>query len=150
MAQSLSKVYIHLVFSTKNREPIIADEWREELFQMLGGIANNNGCQSLIVGGVADHVHMLFALGRTITIADATGRIKSSSSAWVNETKQMNAPFHWQGGYAAFSVSQSNVGVVRTYIRNQPERHRTQSFQDELRAWFREYGIEWDERYVWD
>jgi len=81
MPQSLAKVYIHAIFSTKNREPVLADEWREELFAVLGGTANNLGCQSLIVGGVADHAHMLFQLGRTIAIADAIGKIKSTSSA---------------------------------------------------------------------
>ena len=109
MPQSLAKVYIHVIFSTKNREALLADAWRDELFDVLGGTANNLGCHSLIVGGVADHVHMLFQLGRTIAVADAIGKIKSTSSAWVNQTRGLAMPFHWQGGYAAFSVSQSNV-----------------------------------------
>ena len=150
MPQSLAKVYLHAIFSTKNREPMLADAWRDELFHVLGGAANNLGCQSLIVGGVADHVHMLFQLGRTITIADAVGKIKSASSAWVNQTRGLSEPFHWQGGYAVFSVSQSSVEAVREYIRKQPEHHEKKSFQDELREWLRRYGIEWDERYVWD
>ncbi len=150
MSQSLAKVYLHLVFSTKNREPVLADAWRDELFNVLGGTANNLGCQSLIVGGVADHAHMLFQLGRTISIADAAGKIKSASSAWVNQTRGLSAEFHWQGGYACFSVSQSNVEAVREYIRRQAEHHARQSFQDELREWLRRYEIEWDERYVWN
>jgi putative transposase len=150
MAQSLAKVYLHVVFSTKNREAVLAEEWREELFCVLGGAANNLGCQSLIVGGVADHVHLLFQLGRTITIAEAVGKIKSTSSAWVNQSRGLSMEFHWQAGYAAFSVSQSNVEAVRTYIRRQPEHHARQSFQDELREWLRRYVMEWDERYVWD
>ena len=150
MSQSLAKVYIHAVFSTKNREPILADEWREELFNVLGGAANNLGCQSMTVGGVADHIHMLFQLGRSIAIADAVSKIKSTSSLWVGQTRGFPTAFHWQGGYAAFSVSQSNVEAVRTYIRHQPERHAKQTFQDELRAWLRAYELEWDERYVWD
>jgi REP element-mobilizing transposase RayT len=150
MPQSLAKVYIHTIFSTKNREAVLVDEWRDELFHVLGGTANNLGCQSLIVGGVADHIHMLFQLGRTITIADAVGKIKSTTSSWVNQTRGLVTPFHWQGGYAAFSVSQSNVEAVREYIRRQPEHHEKQSFQDELREWLRRYEIEWDERYVWD
>ncbi len=150
MAQSLAKVYIHAVFSTKNREPLLADAWRDELFHVLGGAANNQGCQSLIVGGTADHVHMLFQLGRTITIADALSKIKSTSSLWVNQTRGLAVPFHWQAGYAAFSVSQSNVEAVRKYIREQAEHHARQTFQDELREWLRRYEIEWDERYVWD
>lgn len=150
MAQSLAKVYLHVIFSTKNRTPRLADDWRDELFQVLGGMANNLGCQSLIVGGVADHVHMLLQLGRTITVADAVGKIKSTSSNWVNQTRGLGDEFHWQAGYAAFSVSQSNVGAVQQYIFRQPEHHAAQSFQDELREWLRRYEIEWDERYVWD
>jgi REP element-mobilizing transposase RayT len=141
---------LHLVFSTKNREPVLADDWREELFSVLGGTANHLDCQSLIVGGVVDHVHMLFQLGRTIAIADAVGKIKSTSSNWVNQRCALPEAFHWQGGYAAFSVSQSNVEAVREYIRRQPEHHVAHSFQDELREWLRRYGMEWDERYVWD
>jgi putative transposase len=150
MPQSLAKVYLHVIFSTKSREPWLADEWRDELFHVLGGSANHLACQTLIVGGVSDHVHTLFQLGRTITIADAVGKIKSTSSAWVNQTRGSAVPFHWQSGYAAFSVSQSNVEAVREYIRRQPEHHRTQTFQDELREWLRRYEVEWDERYVWD
>ena len=113
MPQSLAKVYVHFVFSTKNREPILDAAWRDELFRVIGGAANNLGCQSLIVGGVADHVHVLFQLGRTISIADAVGKIKSTSSSWIGQTK--NLDFHWQAGYAAFSVSQSNLEAVRIY-----------------------------------
>jgi putative transposase len=150
MSQSLAKVYLHVVFSTKNRAPLLTDGWREELFQVVGGSANNLGCQSLIVGGVCDHLHQLLILGRTISIADAVGKIKSTSSLWVNQSRGLPAPFHWQGGYAVFSVSQSNVEAVREYIRQQPEHHKQQNFQDELRQWLRRYEIQWDERYVWD
>ena len=150
MAQSLAKVYLHAVFSTKYREPVLVDDWRDELFCVLGGIVNNLGCQSLIVGGVADHVHLLFELSRTITIADAVGQIKSNSSAWVNQTRQLPAQFNWQGGYGVFSVSKSNVEAVREYIRTQPEHHANCSYQDEFRDWLRRYEIIWDERYVWD
>jgi len=150
MPQSLAKVYIHAIFSSKNREPLLHDEWRDELFNVLGGTANNLDCQSLIVGGIADHVHMLFQLGRTITIADAVGKIKSTSSNWINQSRGLTTEFHWQAGYAAISVSQSNVEAVREYIRRQPEHHARQSFQDELREWLRRYEIAYDEQYVWD
>jgi REP element-mobilizing transposase RayT len=150
MPQSLAKVYLHVVFSTKNRAPLLADQWRDELFRVLGGAANSLGCQSLIVGGVADHIHILFQLGRTIAIADAVGKIKSTSSSWINQTRGLSVEFHWQAGYAAFSVSQSNIEAVREYIRTQAKHHAKQSFQDELREWLRRYEIAWDERYVWD
>src|SRR5204863_9447795 len=150
MPQSLARIYVHVIFSTKNRVPLLADAWREEVFRVLGGAVNNLGCQSLIVGGVADHAHLLFDLGRTLAVADAVSKIKSTSSSWINQTRGLAEPFHWQNGYAAFSVSQSNIGAVRTYIREQPEHHRRQSFQEEVREWLSRYGIEWDERYVWD
>lgn len=148
MPQSLAKVYVHAIFSTKNREPLLADEWREEMFQVLGGEANNVGCQALIAGGMPDHVHLLFQLGRTISIASAIGTIKSASSAWANQNHTKE--FHWQAGYGAFSVSQSNVEAVRDYIRRQPEHHSKQSFEQEFREWLQRYEVEWDERYVWD
>ena len=148
MPQSFSKIYVHATFSTKGRGPIIADSWRDELFTVLGGTANDLGCPSLIVGGVSDHVHILFELGRTLSVANAISKIKSTSSLWVHQNQLKE--FAWQGGYAAFSVSQSNVEIVREYIRRQPEHHARQSFQDELRELLRRHGLEWDERYIWD
>ena len=148
MPQSLAKVYVHAIFSTKHREPLLDDAWRDELFHVMGGAINNLGCQSLIVGGVADHVHILFQLGRTITLADVIGKAKSTTSLWVSQKQRI--VFHWQAGYAAFSVSQSNVEAVRVYIQKQPEHHARQSFQDEVREWLRRYEIDFDERYVWD
>ena len=150
MPQSLAKVYLHAIFSTKNREPLLKVGWREELFNVMGGAANNLGCQSLIVGGMEDHVHLLFILGRTISIADAVSKVKSTSSLWINQTRGLPGPFHWQNGYAVFSVSQSNVEAVREYIRQQERHHGRLSFQDELREWLHRYQIEWDERYLWD
>jgi REP element-mobilizing transposase RayT len=150
VAQSLAKVYLHVVFSTKNREPMLAEEWRDELFRVLGGTANSLGCQSLIVGGVADHIHMLFVLARTLSIADAVGKLKSTSSTWINQSGKLRGHFQWQAGYSVFSVSQSNVQAVREYILHQPEHHATQSFQDELRDWLKAYELEWDEQYLWD
>jgi putative transposase len=150
MPQSLAKVYIHAIYSTKNREPCLSVEWQDELCKVIGGAANNLGCQSIVVGGVEDHIHSLFVLGRTISISDAIGKIKMTSSLWINQTRQLGSSFHWQAGYGAFSISQSNVEAVREYIRRQGEHHEKQSFQDEFREWLRRYEIEWDERYVWD
>jgi putative transposase len=150
MPQSLAKVYLHAIFSTKNREPILHDDWRDELFRVMGGTVNNLGCQSLTVGGVADHAHLLFQLGRSITIADAIGKIKSTSSLWVNHNHGLSSPFHWQAGYGVFSVSQSHVGATAEYIQQQASHHARVSFQDEFRDFLRRYQIAWDERYVWD
>ena len=150
MPQSLAKVYLHVAYSTKHREPLLDNAWREELFHILGGTANHLGCQSLIVGGIEDHVHLLFQLGRTITIADAVGKIKSTSTVWINQHHTFQSPFRWQAGYAAFSVSQSSVEAVREYIRRQPEHHAKKTYQEEMREWLQRYEMEWDERYVWD
>jgi putative transposase len=93
MPQSLANVYLHVIFSTKNRVPVLLDDWRDELFRLMGGTANNLSCQSLIVGGTNDHVHMIIQLGRTITMTDAIGKIKSTSSAWVNQNHAPATPF---------------------------------------------------------
>lgn len=150
MPQSLAKVYVHAVFSTKNREPLLLDSWRDEFFAVIGGAINHTSCQSLVVGGVVDHVYLLFQLARTITVADAVGRIKSATSAWANSTHPLVVPFHWQAGYGMFSIGQAQVEDLRKYILSQPEHHRTVSFQDELRAWLARYELEWNEDYVWD
>ncbi len=123
MPQSFGAIYLHAIFSTKNREPTILDPWREELFNVIGGQVNNIGSQSLIVGGVADHVHLLFRLSRTSSIADVMLEVKKQSSSWVNQQKATRGDFHWQAGYGAFSVSSTNIEIVREYIRKQPEHH---------------------------
>ena len=150
MAQSLAKVYVHLIFSTKNRKPVLADEIREELHKVMGGALNNMGCQSLIVGFVEDHVHVLFMLSRTRSLSDVIGKLKSTSSSWIKSQNPTLANFEWQAGYGAFSVSHSNVESVREYIRNQKEHHKSESFQDEFRRFLIRYEVEYDERYIWD
>ena len=150
MSQSLSKIYIHAIFSTKNREPILHDTWRSELFGIVGGAAKQTGCQSLIVGGTTDHLHALFVLPRSTCVSDALRGIKSASSRWINERGFLQFPFQWQNGYAAFSVSQSGVDSLRQYIEQQAAHHQVHSFKDELRELFRRYGVAWDEKYVWD
>jgi REP element-mobilizing transposase RayT len=107
-------------------------------------------CETLIVNGVEDHVHGLFALSRTHSIASVVKEIKRTSSGWVKELSPTLAKFHWQGGYGAFSVSQSNLKDVIRYIENQEEHHKHITFQDEYRAFLKAYGVAYDERYVWD
>ncbi|GIW95709.1 MAG: transposase [Pirellulaceae bacterium] len=150
MAHSLAKMYVHVVFSTKHRLPVLLEEWRGQLFGVFIGIARHIGCPALAVGGVADHVHLLLLWSRTISVAEGVGKIKSATSAWLNKSGRLPAAFHWQNGYGAFSIGQSEVRGITEYIRKQPEHHRTQSFENELREWLRRYEIEWDERYVWD
>ena len=148
MPQSLSRMLTHLVFSTKDREPFILPERRERIFEYLGGTLNALECPVVRVGGMADHVHLLFVLARTLSISKVVEEIKKESSKWAKE--HVHPGFYWQSGYGSFSVSPSNVAAVRAYIVNQEEHHRVRTFQDEYRELLRRNEIEWDERYVWD
>jgi putative transposase len=151
MSQSLSVVYIHLVFSTKERRPWLRDKpTRDALHSYLGGVSKQLDCPPILVGGVEDHVHLLARFGRTITQAEWVKELKRVSNLWLKERGRDYADFEWQGGYADFSVSQSNLEQVKQYIANQEEHHRKVGFQDELRALLRKHEIEWDEKYVWD
>lgn len=150
MPQSLSAVYIHLVFSTKERKPFLRDDSiRVALHSYLGGISKQLSCPSLITGGMEDHIHILARFGRSITQAEWVKELKRVSNLWLKE-KYSICEFEWQGGYADFSVSASNLDQVRRYIAHQEHHHRKLTFQDELRALFRKHEVEWDERYVWD
>jgi putative transposase len=150
MPQSLSRVLIHLVYSTKQRAPLLTDDVREELHAYLSGVLNNHDCVSLQVGGVEDHVHLLFALSRTMTIAENVELLKTSSSKWIKTRGPRWSEFHWQTAYGAFSVGESQVSTVVHYIQNQAEHHREMSFQDEFRRILELYRVSYDERYVWD
>lgn len=151
MPQSLSAVYVHLVFSTKERRPFLRDPaMREALHAQLGGISKTLECPPIRVGGIEDHVHILARLARTISQAEWVKELKRVSNLWLKQQATDFTAFEWQGGYAAFSVSQSNLEQVTDYINNQEQHHRKSSFQDELRALLRRHQIAWDERYVWD
>ena len=149
MPQSLSIVYIHLVFSTKERRPFLRDPGlRASVHGYLGEISKRLDCPPIQVGGVEDHIHLLARFGRTITQAEWIKELKRISNEWLKE--QGIPDFRWQGGYADFSVSQSNLEDVKAYILRQEEHHRKTSFQDEVRALLRRHQMEWDERYIWD
>ncbi len=151
MAQSLARILLHTVFSTKERRPFLHDEpLREELHCYLGGILTNRDCQPLIIGGVEEHMHLLFALSRTATVADVVKELKRGSSVWLKTKSPTLEDFAWQNGYGVFSIGNSQVDAARAYIAGQAEHHRKISFQDELRELLRRYEIEFDERYVWD
>ena len=151
MPQSLARVVLHVVFSTKNREPFLKDDdVRNRLHAYMAGVLQRMGCEPILIGGVEDHVHVLCNLSRTVTIAQLVEEAKKSPSKWVKEQGPQYREFFWQSGYGAFSVSQSNVEQVRAYIATQGEHHRKVSFQDEFRALCRKHGVEIDERYAWD
>ena len=151
MAQSLSRIIIHLVFSTKLRTPWLKDPGlRKELYPYLGGILRDNvDSPSIIINGVEDHVHMLFVLSRKFAPMDVVKEVKTESSKWVKR-KSGIADFTWQSGYGAFSIGESDIPDVKTYIQNQESHHRFVTFQDEFRELCRKHGVELDERYVWD
>jgi len=149
MPQSLSQIYIHLVFSTKNRQPFISELIAPDLYAYMATVFHDE-CRSTakLIGGVEDHIHALFNLSRTWFTADVVEAVKTSTSKWIKT--QGVGQFSWQSGYGAFSVSRSNVDVVTEYIRNQREHHHKQGFKDEFRGLLKKHDVEYDERYIWD
>ena len=150
MPQSLAPVTVHIVFSTKDRRPLMIKGVREELHAYLGGTGKAIGTPTLRVGGTEDHVHILLTLSRTLTIADTMEGLKTSSSRWMKSKGESLQDFYWQNGHGMFPVSPSNLAQVRDYIANQETHHRKMTFQQEYRLFWTKHGVEFDERYVWD
>jgi putative transposase len=150
MAQSLSKVYVHITFSTKNRQSLIDDNIKTLLFEYLGGICKGLECNPLRVGGYFDHVHIICLLSRKVPQMKLLEELKKQSSKWIKTKGQVYSNFYWQDGYGIFSVNPSETDVVVNYIINQKEHHKKVSFQDEFRAFLKKYKVDYDEKYVWD
>ena len=150
MAQSLVKNYIHIIFSTKYREPLILESVEEELFSYIGGICKEYECQPIKIGGYLDHVHILCFLSRKIALMKLVEEIKAHSSKWMKLKDPKLKNFYWQNGYAAFSVNPRGVDRVSKYIENQKFHHKKFEFKEELIHYFEQYEIEYDEKYVWD
>ena len=151
MPQSLAKILVHTVFSTKDHRPLLRDKpLREELHRYLGGILTNHDCQPLIIGGVEDHVHMLSTLSRTCEAAEMVKEVKRGSSLWLKTQSPDLHDFAWQNGYGIFSIGYSQIESARSYIAAQEEHYRQVSFQDEFRHLLQRYEIKFDERYLWD
>lgn len=151
MSQSLVQIYVHIIFSTKNRVPFLTDvAFRERTHAYLAGICNKQDCPTIIVGGVADHMHLLCRLGKQIDISSLIREIKRDSSSWVKEQQPSLSAFYWQSGYGAFSISPSHVDGLTDYIRDQEQHHTKESFQDEFRRICAKYRVPIDERHVWD
>ena len=149
MAQTLVRLLAHIVFSTKNREPFITPQIEPELFAYIGGILNNNGCRLLQAGGTADHVHLLVSQSKNLGLSSLMMDVKKDSSLWIKTKGNAFRNFHWQDGYGAFSVGAGEIVGLRKYIAGQKEHHRKRSFQEELIEFLKEYGIQYDERYLW-
>jgi REP element-mobilizing transposase RayT len=150
MPQSLVKLYVHIIFSTKNRRPLIDQEIENALYSYLGGICNGLECFPVKIGGHKDHVHILSHFSKKITMIKFLEELKSHSSNWIKTQNTRYKDFYWQGGYGAFSVSPQSIEPVKQYIESQHEHHKTTTFQDEYRRILREHNVEFDERYVWD
>jgi REP element-mobilizing transposase RayT len=150
MAQSLSKVYIHITFSTKDRHHLIDEKIRESLFQYLGGVCKGLECNPVKIGGYTDHVHILCLLSRKIAQMNLLEELKKQSSKWIKTQGNAYSNFYWQDGYGVFSVNPTQIDMVVDYIKNQEEHHKTLSFQDELRVFLKKYNVEYDERYIWN
>jgi REP element-mobilizing transposase RayT len=150
MPQSLVQNYLHIIFSTKHREPLIFPPYEDELYTYIAGTCKRLECFPLKVGGYVDHVNILCSLSRKIALVKLMEDMKSNSSKWIKTVDPSLENFYWQDGFGAFSVSASKVPKVIDYIGNQHEHHRTKTFQDEFRRFLKLYSVEYDERYVWD
>ncbi len=150
MPQSLSKVYVHITFSTKHRQNLIDDEIENELFNYLGGICKGMECNPIRTGGYKNHVHVLCLLSRKVAQMKLLEELKKQSSKWIKTKGEKYSNFYWQDGYGIFSVNPTQIDVVEKYIENQKEHHKKLTFKDELLAFLKKYNVDFDERYLWD
>ena len=150
MAQSLSNILLHLVFSTKNREPFIDESIERDLFKYVATVSRTLHCPMHGIGAVDDHIHIACSLARTVAVSQLVQEIKQDSSQWMKRQGPSYVDFAWQNGYGAFSIGQSQLGDLQRYIANQRAHHHRESFQDEFRRLLDRYGIAYDERYLWD
>ena len=150
MAQSLSSILVHLIFSTEHREPLVTATLEPALHSYMAGILKRIHCPAITIGRMPDRVHVLFTLARTASISDVVDDVKKDWSSWVKTQDAALSGFCWQGGYAAFSVGASAVEAARKYFDDQREHHRLRTFQDEVRVFLKRYNVSYDERYVRD
>jgi putative transposase len=149
MANTYSSIVLHCAFSTKNREPTIADDLRDRLWAYIGGIARENEMKALAVGGTSDHAHVLLSLPPTISVSKTLQLVKGGSSKWIHDNFPHHASFEWQTGYGAFTIGVSQIPATVAYIKNQATHHRKATFQEEYVAFLTKHGVSYDERYVW-
>ena len=148
MANTYTQIYIHVVFAVQARESLIKAEWKEELFKYIAGILNNQKTKLIAIGGVEDHIHILFGMNPTIALSDLVREVKASSSKFINEEKFVRGKFYWQEGFGAFSYSRSQIDAVAKYILNQEQHHSSKSFKDEYVALLNRFEVEYDDRYL--
>ena len=150
MAGTFTNLVYHIIFSTKDREAVLDPETRRELYAYMGGIVREQDGRLLAAGGVADHVHLLALFPAKTAVSDMLREVKSGSSAWLNGRRRVKGRFSWQGGYGAFTVSESAKADVTRYIAGQEEHHRTRTFQEEFVAFLDRHGLSYDPRYLWE
>lgn len=149
MPQSFAYLNCHIIFSTKNREPLLLPHFTTRLYEYIGGIIRAKGGTLVAAGGMPDHIHLSVSMGKQMSVADVVRDIKSNTSHWIHETIADLRGFAWQTGYGAFSVSRSGLDDVKRYIASQQEHHRVRSFQEEFLEFLKRHEIEYDERYIW-
>ena len=150
MAQSLSQIYIHIIFSTKRRQPFIKPDVEPELFAYIGDTIKRNGGIPFLINGTENHIHIFSTLPKNISIAKFIEEIKRNSSRWIKSKGSGYNNFAWQNGYGSFSVSSSKKGIVIKYIASQKEHHKKQTYNEELLTFLDKYKIDYDEKYLWD
>ena len=150
MAQSLSKILLHIIFSTKSRSSQILDEFEEELYKYLATSIRSTGSNAYRIGGTQNHIHIACTLPRTMTVSKLIETIKTSSSKWMKKKDKRCDDFSWQSGYAVFSLGQSQLATLLKYIEQQKEHHRKKTFKEEVLDFLKKYGVDYDERYLWD
>ena len=150
MANTYSQIYIQVVFAVAGRENLIQPEWKDELYKYIAGIVKNHGQKLIVIGGVADHVHILLGIKPNIALSDLVREIKANSSRFINEKRLTKRKFNWQEGFGAFSYSISQLDNVIRYIQNQETHHAAKSFRDEYTDFLRRFKVDYDERYLFE
>lgn len=150
MANTYTQIYVQIVFAVRERDGLIAPEWKEELFKYIAGIIKNRGQKLIAIGGVADHIHILIAISPDIALSNLVRDIKTASGKWINGRRLVRGKFYWQEGFGAFSYSKSQLDDVAKYVLNQEIRHREQSFKHEYIGMLSKFDVDYDERFVFD
>jgi REP-associated tyrosine transposase len=148
MTQSFTQNLQHIIFSTKSRDNWIDPSWEKDLYSYIGGILKRIDCKLLTAGSISDHIHLLTSIDKNLTIPEVVRKIKSSSTNWVKKNIQNRGGFAWQNGYAAFSVSNSNVDKVQNYIMNQRNHHKKINFEEEIKLFLDKHKIPYDKRFL--
>ncbi len=148
MANTYTQIHIQAVFAVQNRECIIRNSWKDELYKYISGIVQNNNHKLLSINGMPDHIHILFGLRPSQSVSDLMQDVKGSSSKWINDKKLVQGRFSWQEGYGAFSYSKSEVPTIIQYITNQTIHHKIKTFSEEYYGLLKEFEIDFDDRYT--